>query len=285
MRILVTGADGRVGQRLCDVLAAQGHAIIGSVHKTPDIADLQPVLDYVRDAAPALVVHLAALTDVDYCAREPDEALRVNGIGTQHVALACQALGIPLCYVSTNEVFDGERSAPYLEYDAPRPLNPYGYSKWVGEQAVRDLVPRYYIVRTSWLLAHGGANFAQKIISRARAGAPLSVVTDEIASPTYVEDLVPALAALIVTARYGIYHLVNEGAASRYELARHILDCCGLADVPITPIRLADFVRDSRPPACSILRNFNAAHIGIRLRPWQDAIAAFVAREEQASRA
>jgi dTDP-4-dehydrorhamnose reductase len=280
MRILIVGADGRLGMRLEQAFRAQGHYTISSVNKVPDIALLEPTLRFVDDGAPDLVVHCAALTDVDYCAKDPDEALRINAIGTQHIALACQRRGIPLCYISTNEVFDGERGTPYLEYDTPRPINSYGYSKWVGEQVIRELVPQHYIVRIAWLFAHGGVNFLQKIVSLARAGKPLSVVTDEVASPTYTEDLVPALVNLLMTGRYGIYHLVNEGGASRYEFARRILDCYGLPDYPVTPIIKAQYPRPSCPPTYSVLRNFNAAHIGIRLRPWQEAVAAFVEREQ-----
>jgi dTDP-4-dehydrorhamnose reductase len=279
MRILITGADGRLGARVWQAMAAQGHEIIPGVQMQPDVTLLDPVLDFSRQARPDLTLHLAAYTDVDGCARDPDLAMRVNAIGTQHVALACQALGIPMCYISTNEVFDGEARTPYLEYDATRPINPYGYSKWVGEQAVRELLPRHYIVRTAWLFAHDGANFCQKILARARSGQALSVVTDEIGSPTYAEDLAEALAALVQTERYGMYHLVNEGQASRYEFARHILDSFGLRQTPIQPVALADFERQSTPPPFSPLRNFQAAHIGIRLRPWQEAVEAFAARE------
>lgn len=279
MRVLITGADGRLGASAWETLEAQGHEIIPSVQMQPDITLFEPVLDFARQARPDLILHLAAYTDVDGCAKDPDLALRVNGIGTQHVALACQALSIPLCYISTNEVFDGEAETPYLEHEPTRPVNPYAMSKWVGEQAVRELLPRHYIVRTAWLFARGGANFCQKILAKARSGQPLTVVTDEVGSPTYADDLAGALAALVQTGRFGTYHLVNEGQASRYEFARHILDSFGLSHVRIQPAVMADFKRASRPPRYSPLRNFQAAHIGIRLRPWQEAVEAFAARE------
>lgn len=279
MRILITGADGRLGARVWQALAARGHEIIPGLQMQPDVTQLDAVLGFARQARPDLILHLAAYTDVDGCARDPDLALRVNGIGTQHVALACQALSVPLCYISTNEVFDGEAHTPYLEYDPTQPINPYAYSKWVGEQAVRELLPRHYIVRTAWLFARGGVNFCQKILAKARNGEPLTVVTDEIGSPTYADDLAEALASLVTTDRFGTYHLVNDGHASRYEFARHILDSFGLRQAPIQPAVLADFQRASRPPRFSPLRNFQAAHIGIRLRPWQDAVEAFAARE------
>lgn len=284
MRIAITGASGRVGGRLSQILATQGHEVLGIVHKDLDITAFEGVTERLLADAPDVVVHCAALTDVDRCAREPEEGLRVNTFGTQNVTLACQQCGAALCYLSTNEVFDGKQDRPYLEYDAPGPINPYGYSKWAAEQIVRDLLPRHYIVRTSWLFAHNGSNFLQRIVGLAREGRPISVVTDEIASPTYTEDLASALAALIMTGRFGTYHLVNEGSASRYDFGRYILDCYGMPDYPIHPITRAQFPRPSHPPTYSALRNFMAAQIGIRLRPWQEAVSAFAARELEATR-
>jgi dTDP-4-dehydrorhamnose reductase len=278
MRILITGARGRLGSRLAALLEAEATVVAVDVEDF-DVADPAAVQRAVRQARPELVIHCAAMTDVDGCALDPDLALRVNGLGTQNVALAGQAQGAAMAYISTNEVFDGTRTAPYLEYDRPNPINPYGYSKWVGEQTVRDSLTRFYIIRTSWLFAHGGRNFVQAILSRAEAGKPLRVVTDEVAAPTYNEDLARAIVQLINTGRYGVYHLVNEGSASRYDFARRILDAGGHADTPIEPITLAQYQRPSRPPAHGTLRNLAAAQLGIGLRPWQDALDAFLARE------
>jgi len=184
-----------------------------------------------------------------------------------------------LAYLSTNEVFDGQECRPYLEYDPPRPANPYGYSKWVGEQVVRDLVSRHFIIRTSWLFAHGGRNFIHTVLRRAREGQPLRVVVNEVSSPTYANDLAAAIARLAVTGNYGIYHLANEGYTSRWQFAREALDQAGFEAVPIEPIALAEFVRASRPPQYAILRNTAAARLGITLRPWQEALTAFLEAE------
>jgi dTDP-4-dehydrorhamnose reductase len=278
MRVLITGARGRLGGRLAALMAAD-HEVIGVDIEDFDLTDHATTLDAVRAAAPQLVVHCAAMTDVDGCARDPEQALRVNGYGAQNVALACLDVGATMLYISTNEVFDGTGEAPYLEYDAPNPINPYGYSKWVGEQVVCNTLSRFYIVRTSWLFAHGGRNFIHAILGRAHAGQPLRVVTDEIGAPTYNDDLAPIIAQLAVTGRYGVYHLVNEGSTSRYDFARRILDVGGYADTHIEPITSAEYKRPSRPPAYGTLRNFAAAQMGIRLRRWEDALDAFLARE------
>jgi dTDP-4-dehydrorhamnose reductase len=279
MRILVTGAHGRLGSLLVTDLRDGGHDVTPTDTDTLDLTDASGVRRIVHDTQPDLVLHCAALTAVDYCATHPDDALRINALATQSLALACQVQAAALLYVSTNEVFDGKSDRPYLEYDRPNPANPYGYSKWVGEQIVRDLVPRHTIVRTAWLFAHGGSNFVHTILGRAREGKPLRVVTNEIGSPTYAPDLSAALVRLIASGRFGIYHLVNAGAISRYGFAREILDQAGYAAVPVEPIALAEFQRPSRPPEYAPLRNFAAAEQGITLRPWQDALKAFLERE------
>lgn len=278
MRILITGAEGRLGSALVASMSAK-HEVTGVDIDDFDIADYTATRRAVRDIAPEIIIHCAALTDVDGCARDPSLALRVNGYGTHNVALAARAQDAALAYVSTNEVFDGEKERPYLEYDPTGPVNPYGYSKWVGERAVNDTLARFYIIRTSWLFAHGGRNFIQAILSRARAGQPLRVVTDEIAAPTYNDDLVEAIARLVVTGRYGIYHLVNEGEASRCTFARRILDAAGFEETAIEPITAAEYERASTPPAYGTLHNFAAAQMGIRLRQWEDALEAFLTRE------
>jgi dTDP-4-dehydrorhamnose reductase len=285
MRILVTGAGGRLGSQLIQQLTAADHDVTGA-----DIASAEGVesmditrLDNVRRlfaaVRPELVIHCAALTAVDYCAEHPDEALAINGYGTQAVALACQAQNAVMLYVSTNEVFDGKTHCAYQEYDRPNPTNPYAYSKWVGEQVVRDLVRKHYIMRTSWLFAHGGKNFVQTVLQLAQQGAPLRVVTNEVGCPTYNNDLAAAICQLVTTGCYGIYHLTNAGYTSRFHFARQALDTAGYTDTPIEPIALAEFARASRPPEYAILRNFAAARLGITLRPWQDALAAFIDAE------
>ena len=145
---------------------------------------------------------------------------------------------------------------------------------------MRDLTTRFYIVRTAWLYGLGGNNFVKKIITRADTDGKLRVVTDEVSSPTYTEDLITAIEQLITTGAYGIYHFTNDGACSRFEFAQKILELSGRAHIPIEPIRLADFSRPSTPPPYAPLRNFCGAQLGITLRPWQDALADYLQHEQ-----
>lgn len=284
MRILVTGAAGRLGGRLVEILSQQGHEVIGAdivgdqVERL-DISNFQATSDFMIPLRPDVVIHPAAWTDVDGCAREPEKAIAINGFGAQHVALGAAAVGAPIVYVSSNEVFDGRASRPYREYDVTNPINPYGYSKWVGEQAVQHVNPRHYIVRTSWLFAHGGKNFIHAILNAAKAGKPLRVVTNEVANPTYNDDLADALVQLVSTQRYGIYHLVNEGSCSRYQFARYFLDKAGFQDMPVEGISSHQWPRPSTPPMYAGLENMAGKHIGITLRPWQEAVDAYLLRE------
>lgn len=279
MQLLITGAKGRLGQQLVNILSTSDNIVTGIDIDTVDITDRAAVQQAVDAAAPEIVIHCAAMTAVDYCAEHPDEALATNAFGTQNIALACQQRDAAMVYISTNEVFAGRTYREHLEYDRPDPINAYGYSKWVGEQMVRDRVLRHYIVRTSWLFAHGGRNFIHAILGRAEADQPLRVVTNEISSPTYNDDLAAAITQLITTRHYGIYHLVNEGHTSRYAFARQVLDLAGYTDTPIEPIALAEYQRASHPPEYAVLRNMAAARLGISLRPWQDAVRAFLAAE------
>ena len=279
MRILITGAKGRLGSLLVEREIARGHHVTGADADELDVTDFAATRAFITNLKPALVLHAAAWTDVDGCAREPERALIVNGYGAQHVALAAAEAGAPVLYVSTNEVFDGQSGRPYYEYDTPRPINPYAASKWAGEQAVQRHARQHYIVRTAWLFAHGGRNFIHAILGAAAAGKPLRVVTDEVANPTYSDDLADAIVTLAEIGRFGTYHFVNQGACSRYELARFVLDHTGHASVPIQPITSNEWPRPSTPPPFTPLKNSAGPLLGITMRPWQEAVQAFLARE------
>jgi dTDP-4-dehydrorhamnose reductase len=279
MHILVTGANGRLGSALARALEGQGVRVTAIDIDRLDLTDFPRVRTFLRELRPDWVAHPAAWTDVDGCAREPERALLHNGIAAGYVAQAAAEAGAGVLYISSNEVFDGAADHPYLEYDAPRPVNSYGMSKWAGEQAVARLNPRHMIVRIAWLFAHGGRNFVHAILRAAAEGKPLRVVTDEVANPTYAEDLAPALAALLADGRCGVFHLTNAGWCSRYAFARCVLDVAGYGATPIAHITSAEWPRPSAPPLFTPLANVAASAAGIALRPWEQAVEAFVRAE------
>ncbi len=274
MRILLTGAEGQVGQALAHALAPH-HDLIATTHTTLDISDFATV-QQVETLSPELVIHPAAFTNVDGCALDPLRAYLVNTLGTKHLALACQALDIPLVYISTNEVFDGQQRTPYYEWDAPRPINAYARSKWGGERMVEQLLRRFYIVRIAWVFG-GARNFVRTILRLAHERPSLQIVNDEWGNPTYAADVATAVAQLIQVPAYGTYHFVNDGHCSRYEFAAEILRQSGLT-TPIAPITLADYTRASTPPPFTALHNVVGAHdLGITLPSWQSALQTYLA--------
>ncbi|MFN8476820.1 MAG: dTDP-4-dehydrorhamnose reductase [Kouleothrix sp.] len=275
MRIAITGANGQLGRALQQRLGGE-HDVVALGHTELELDAPACVAQLVRTRA-ELIIHPAAYTNVDGCARDPDYAFRVNGLGTQYVALACQQLNAPLVYISTNEVFDGT-GGPYFEYDRASPINAYGRSKWAGEQAVRELLQRFYIVRVAWLFG-GERNFVRTILRLAAERDQLALVADEVGSPTYAPDVAAGIAQLIAQPFYGTYHLVNEGSCSRYEFAAEIIRQVGYSErVTLAPIALADYKRDSVVPPHTPLRNLAAAALGIRLRPWQNALADYLSQ-------
>lgn len=279
MRVLITGGRGQLGRALQEVLAGR-HEVVALGREEGDIT--RP--DFVRQVhywRPDIIINAAAWTDVDAAEDHPDEAFAVNAWGAQNVALAARAVDADLVHVSTNEVFPGQPGVCYHEFDPAGPVNTYARSKWAGEQMVRALWPRHYIVRTAWLYFHEGTNFITKILAAARRFGRLRVVADEFGNPTYARDLAEAIARLIETRHYGTYHFVNEGYCSRYAYARTILRHAGLHHVPVEPIRHYEWQRRAVPPRHAVLRNTLGPRLGIVLRPWQDALAAYFARERQ----
>ena len=276
MRLFITGIRGQLGRTLQATLT--GHEVTGIDLPECDIAHRASIRAAIKDAAPDVVIHCAAMTDVDGCARAPQAAYRANGLGTQNVALACQTLGAPMLHISTNEVFDGAAGRPYTEFDALNPINAYARSKLAGEWYTRHLLTRFYIVRIAWLYALGGRNFTNphRIVQLADKHGRLRVVTDEVSSPTYAIDLAQAIAQLVASGQYGVYHFTNEGSCSRFDYVSEVLRLSGRSTVTVEPTTLAAFERDSTPPSFAPLANVAGAAIGIRLRPWQEAVAEFL---------
>jgi dTDP-4-dehydrorhamnose reductase len=278
MRLIITGADGQLGRSLQDSLGGNELFLVDlPEYDVTEVATVEAIVDF----KPELVIHGGAMTDVDGCERDPETAYKVNALGTCNVALACQRSGAAMLYVSTDYVFDGTSDEPYLEYDEPNPISVYARSKLAGEEFVRDLLNRFYIVRTGWLYGHDGNNFVEKVLELAEREKGLSVVTNEFGSPTYARDLADAIARLVERGVYGIYHLINEGSCSRYELAVTILALAGKERVPVRPARI--YARAAKVPRRALLRNFSAVtQLGIVLRPWEEALQAYFEERNRA---
>lgn len=275
MRMVITGHKGQLGTTLRQMLT--GVEVLGLDLPEHDISDPASIIDTVTQFQPQVVIHGAALTDVDGCEREPELAFRVNVLGTQNIALACERCSAVMVHVSTNEVFDGRLGRPYYEWDSPSPLSAYARSKAAAEFYVRTLLNRFYIVRPAWLYARGGSNFVTKIIAAADRYGALKVVTDEVSAPTYAPDLAAAIVQLIETDHYGIYHLTNSGICSRYDWACKALELSGRGHIPVEPITTDQWERAAAPPLYAPIVNFAGAALGITLRPWEEALQDYFA--------
>ncbi|MGA7733244.1 MAG: dTDP-4-dehydrorhamnose reductase [Chloroflexia bacterium] len=281
MKIAITGTRGTLGQALVRQATAAGHTLLHLNRPECDITDYAAVLRQVLDFSPHTVIHPAAYTNVDSAESNQSEAFAVNALGTRNLALACVAAGAQMIYVSTNMVFwADERGTPFNEWDNRSPRGAYATSKYAGEIYVEHLMERFYIARVSWLYGRQGDSFVHKIVRAADARGELSVVDDEIATPTYAEDLAAALLTLMDTGLYGWYHLVNEGECSRHEYAGEIMRLTGRAHIPIAPTKLADYERPAPAAPYSTLKNNAGAHAGIVLRPWQEALADYLSSIE-----
>ncbi len=274
MRIAITGSTGQLGRALQGALA--GESLLLLKRPEQDITLLDPLMAAVKDFQPEVIIHAAAMTDVDGCERDPDLAYRVNVLGTRNVALAAQACGAALVYISTDYVFRGDRAEPYREYDTPDPQSVYARTKWWGENIVRDLTTRFYIVRVAWLYGDGPRNFVKTVLRLAAERPVLRMVTDEVGSPTYAEDVAQALARLVRVPAYGIYHLPNAGVCSRYEWAAEILRLAGRDEVRLEPME--NYPRPARVPKRVHLLNVFGSELGLVMRPWQEALADYMER-------
>ena len=256
------------------------HQVIPATRHDADITVPSQAARLVQSGKPDVVMHLAAFTAVDECETRPDEAFQVNAEGTRNIALVCRESQVPLLFVSTDYVFDGEKGSPYLEGDAPHPINVYGQSKLRGEEYVRELLSGFWIVRTSWLFGPMGNNFVRAIMGKARRERVLRIVDDQVGAPTYTADLAEKLGEILQGAGYGIYHVTNRGYCSWFEFAREILQQSGLGGVEISPISTLLSGRPASRPENSRLASLRLEAAGLKsLPPWQDALRRYLLRE------
>ena len=277
-RIYVTGARGMLGRAVVSLFSGRYEVYPRDLRET-DVRDFDTIIEEICGAKPRFVLHLAAMTDVDNCETDPDEAYRTNALGTRHVSLACRRCGAVMVYVSTGSIYAGDKPTPYTEYDAPAPVNVYGRSKHRGELEVRSLLDRFFIFNTCWVFGGGPEDkkFVAKIVRKARAGEELRVVDDLFGSPTYTVDLARAIFDFIESGLFGTYHLVNPGVASRLDETRVILDAARIRNSRLVPCRAADFAMPAPRPRMEALDNYNFRLLGVpEPRPWQEALEEYV---------
>lgn len=277
--IIVTGANGMLGQDLVPYLRAKGYDVRPS---TTAHMSLLETSDSIREKLevlePEIIIHCAAYTNVDGAEQEPDLAMAVNKDGTQKLALAAHELGAILVYISTDFVFDGLKKEPYDPLDRPNPISTYGLSKYYGELLVSELLETYYIARVSWTYGVHKRNFVQWVLESARNGTPIDVVTDWVGSPTWTGSVCVGLEAMMNSGAYGTYHLADQGIISRYDQALTICRAAGLSGDHIRP------VTSDQLPLAATRPKFSALTCpGISVPTWETSLHAYLEQYRQAS--
>ena len=263
MRILITGAKGMLGQDLEQVLRAKHKLILADIDVSEtsnpsfismDVSDYVRCQEIITQSRPDIIINSAACTQVDKCEEESELAYRVNAMGPRNLAIISNQLDIPILHLSTDYVFDGRKKIGYLEDDLKNPLNIYGKSKSLGEGYVIQLTNKFYLVRTSWLFGANGNNFIKTMLRLGKIGQRLTVVDDQIGSPTYSRDLAEAIALLIEKPAYGIYHITNSDSTSWFGYAKYIFSLVGY-QVDVKAVTSQQYKQPATRPSHSILEN------------------------------
>ncbi|RHM06540.1 dTDP-4-dehydrorhamnose reductase [Amedibacillus dolichus] len=271
MKLLVTGVKGQLGYDVVKEAEKRGVEAVGVDIDEMDITDAKQVREVITKGGYDAVVHCAAWTAVDK-AEDMEEACRkVNKEGTENIAQVCEALDIPIMYFSTDYVFNGQGSEPWKEYDEKAPLNVYGQTKYEGELAVEKLA-KHFIIRIAWVFGKNGNNFIKTMLRLGKERGAVSVVNDQIGSPTYTYDLAKLVLDMIQSDKYGTYHATNEGICSWYEFACEIFKQVGM-NVQVTPVSSDEFPTKAKRPCNSRMNKTELDRNGFdRLPTWQDAL-------------
>ena len=275
MRVLVTGVKGQLGYDVMNELAGRGHEGIGVDIQEMDITDAASVEKVITEAAPDAVIHCAAYTAVDAAEDNVDLCRRVNAGGTENIARVCKALNCKMMYISTDYVFNGQGTRPWEPDDKREPLNVYGQTKYEGELAVETL-EKFFLVRIAWVFGVNGKNFIKTMLNLGKTRDHLTVVADQIGSPTYTYDLARLLVDMIETDRYGRYHATNEGLCSWYEFACEIFKQAGM-NVTVSPVTSDQYPAKAKRPMNSRMDKSKLDEMGFkRLPSWQDALGRYL---------
>lgn len=273
MKILVTGANGQLGQDITKLCEEKKIACMSADSKALDITDKKSVDELVRTFTPDIIINCAAYNAVDLAETEWKKAFLVNGMGVKNLALAANRQGAVLVHYSTDYVFDGRNTRPYTVADSTHPISRYGESKLLGEQMIRDLCDRYYLIRTSWVFGKGKP---LKLLEWSKGKDELSVVDDQVSVPTYTVDLAKATFDLITTDSFGLYHITNSGSCSRYDWARYVLDQVNWKGT-LHKVKSSVFKTPAQRPEYSLLDNFGTEEIlGYVMPSWQDATSRYL---------
>jgi dTDP-4-dehydrorhamnose reductase len=269
VKILLLGHKGMLGNDLLLKLNME-HEVIGMDKEEIDIVSASECKGAIKEIEPDIVINAAAYTNVDGCETAKDECFAVNAEAVKNIAGACRDKNIRIVHFSTDYVFDGMAKQPYKEDHQCNPINTYGASKMAGERYLRSLSENYILIRTAWLYGINGKNFVQTILEKVKTTKKLTVVDDQVGSPTYTKDLAAAVDLLIKQNAKGIFHITNRGSCSWFQFAVKILQEAGINDIDVTPIKSDQLQRPAKRPAYSVLSMQKFIQTtGKTMQPWQ----------------
>ena len=276
--ILVTGSTGQLGSDVVKELLKRGYSTLSPNRSEFNLCSEDSIRNYILNSNCEAIVHCAAYTQVDKAEDEKDLCIKINATATKHIAKCAKILDIPMIYISTDYVFDGTKDGKYTENDETNPINIYGESKLAGEKYVQEILDKYYIVRTSWVFNINGKNFIETMLRLSKANNQLSIVNDQIGSPTYTKDLSRLLVDMIETNKYGLYHATNEGYCSWYEFANTIFKLANI-NIDIKAINSNEYASRAKRPLNSKLSKDKLIEFGFKPLPhWEDALKDYLIR-------
>ena len=276
--ILVTGSTGQLGSDVVKELLKRGYSTLSPNRSELTLCSEDNIRNYILNSNCEAIVHCAAYTQVDKAEDEKDLCIKINATATKHIAKCAKILDIPMIYISTDYVFDGTKDGKYTENDETNPINIYGESKLAGEKYVQEILDKYYIVRTSWVFNINGKNFIETMLRLSKANNQLSIVNDQIGSPTYTKDLSRLLVDMLETSKYGLYHATNEGYCSWYEFANTIFKLANI-NIDIKAINSNEYASRAKRPLNSKLSKDKLIEYGFKPLPhWEDALKDYLIR-------
>lgn len=276
--ILVTGSTGQLGSDVVKELLKRGYSTLSPNRSEFNLCSEDSIRNYILNSNCEAIVHCAAYTQVDKAEDEKDLCIKINTTATKHIVKCAKILDIPMIYISTDYVFDGTKDGKYTENDETNPINIYGESKLAGEKYVQEILDKYYIVRTSWVFNINGKNFIETMLRLSKANNQLSIVNDQIGSPTYTKDLSRLLVDMLETSKYGLYHATNEGYCSWYEFANTIFKLANI-NIDIKAINSNEYASRAKRPLNSKLSKDKLIEYGFKPLPhWEDALKDYLIR-------